>query len=175
MTRYYNTIVTEGTVTEPVSLQEVKDWLQIDFDDKDSLITSMITGARQSLEKYLNLHLVPKDVTLDVQSTGEIVILPYAYSPGTIEINQLDSADQTNTLTDGQDYYSRGNTLRIGAGRYVISYATTPAVPEALKEAIKMEVAERFQNRGEYSKESSIVGLSQSAIAKAQPYQMTWI
>lgn len=43
-------IVTD-LVTEPVTLQEAKDWLSIDFSDFDSLLNMLIVAAREQSEK----------------------------------------------------------------------------------------------------------------------------
>jgi hypothetical protein len=170
-----NIQVSEGSVTEPVSLDEAKAWLQIDFPDHDSLLTSMIKGARKSIENLLNLALVTKAITLDacVTKCTEVITLPYCKKVTSVNIDELDSRDQPTTLASGTDYYVRGNNVRVSEGRYAVSYTTVPGtIPEDVKEAIKMEVAERFANKGE---NQSTTGLSEGAKAKALPYQIYWL
>jgi hypothetical protein len=183
MVELSNIQVSEGSVTEPVSLDEAKAWCQIDFTDHDSLLTSMINGARKSIEGLLNLHLVAKAVTLDVTTNrcNEAVTLPYCKGMTSVNVDELDDHDQPTTLVSGTDYYVRGNTLRLPTeGRYAISYTTVPGTtPEDLKEAIKMEVAERYSARGEnevFRGASEVgTGLSEAAKAKAQPYRIDWL
>lgn len=173
-----NIEVSEGSVTEPVSLIEAKAWLQIDHSDHDSLLTSMITGARQSLEKWLNLALVDKTVTLDadnLKGDWDVMLFPYAKTVADVVVNSLDSSDVPTLLTTGTDYYVRSNSIRIGSGRHSISYSiTAPTITQDLKEAILMEVAERYRNRGENNAEGK-AGLSEGATIKAAPHQMVWL
>lgn len=178
MIEYTNISVSEGSVTEPVSLVEAKAWLNVDFDDHDSLLTDMIKGARSSIEKLLNLALVAKSVTMDVQVTGNdsltIVPFPYTMSFATDPlIKGLDSEDAETDLVKGTDFFVRGNNIRIASGRFSVSYTTVPVVPEDVKEAIKMEVANRYKHRGENNSDST--GISQEAKEKAEPYSIPWL
>lgn len=181
MTQYTNIQVSESSPVEPVTLDEVKDWVVVDHDDHDALLTSMIKGARQSVENYCSLSLVAKDITLDLEVTGEnqkTIPMPYATGLSAVTVDELDDNDEVTTLASGTDYYLRGNLLRIGAGRYSVSYTTVPGtIPEDLKEAIKMEVANRYAHRGENAHDLVNVaqGLSEAAKAKAQPYVITWL
>jgi hypothetical protein len=173
-----NIVVSEGSVTEPVTLVEAKAWLQVDHDDHDALLTAMITGARISLERWLNLALVAKDITLDADNTKDdydVMLFPYAKGVSSVAVSSLDGNDEETVLTTGTDYYVRANSLRIPNGRHYVSYSVVPGtIPEDLKEAIKMEVAERYRARGENSVDGE-KGLSEGAKAKAAPYQIVWL
>lgn len=50
--------------TEPVTLEEIKEQLRIDFNDNDASLSSMIRGGRQWVEKQTGLALV--DQTLQI-------------------------------------------------------------------------------------------------------------
>lgn len=156
-------------VTEPVLLADAKAWIQVDYTDNDALITSMIKGARQAIEQYTNLALVPKDVTLDVCLTCEgTVRLPYALSVDAVDVLDM---DVEGFLDEDDDYTIRGNTVKINrAGNFEISYSVSNTIPEALKEAIKCEVANRYEHRGDTEHQ-----LSEAAKAKADPYVQIWL
>src|SRR5690349_6809968 len=88
--------------TEPFSLQEVKDWLQIDFNEKDDLLTAMSTGARQTVEQVLSLYLLQRIITADIETTcAEIVPLPYAKAVTAVEVSELNDSDEPTTLATG--------------------------------------------------------------------------
>lgn len=174
MIRITNIQTTQGVFTEPLDLQEAKDWLQIDFPDFDDLLTSLIVGARESFEKFLNIHLVPKSVTMWVENTKncmDTVLFPFAVGVSAVLVKSLDYSDTETALVSGTDYFITANTIRIGPGRFKITYNTVPGtIPQALREVIKMEVAERFKNRGD-----SDGGLSEGAKQKAEPFQAIWL
>ena len=52
-------IVTDLT-TEPVTLQEAKDYMRISSNAEDSLIEELITSARERIEKFTGLSLGEK-------------------------------------------------------------------------------------------------------------------
>lgn len=169
---------TEGSVTEPVTLDDVKDWLEVDFDDKDEMLSSMITGARQSVEKFLNCHLVAKSVTMDIENTKDdydTISFPGALAVSGVSVSELDDYDVATVGVAGTDYYVRANVLRVPTGRFTVSYTTVPGtIPQAIKEAIMMEIAERYRARGENTVEGKN-GLSEAAKEKLYPYQIVWL
>jgi uncharacterized phiE125 gp8 family phage protein len=79
----YSIQVSESSSTEPVSLDEAKAWLQIDFSDHDDLLSSMITGAREDIEQELNIKLVDSNASFYVTTTNDyeqLYVFPYASS-----------------------------------------------------------------------------------------------
>jgi hypothetical protein len=136
-------------VTEPVTLDEVKTFLSIDIDteDHDSLLLSLITAAREAVESYTGVSLVPSDVIAEFDSIYDVVELPYG--PVTELTTITDSEGDTVT-----DYKTRGVTgsfMRLAyasetfvQATYVTGYTV---VPEALKTAIKKRVADDFEQR----------------------------
>jgi hypothetical protein len=52
-----------GGFTEPVTLEEVKLFCKIDFNDDDELIEMLITAAREMCEDYTNIGFVNREIT----------------------------------------------------------------------------------------------------------------
>ncbi len=75
--------------TEPVSLQEVKDYAKIDYSDDDTLLTSLITVARENLEKYLGVSIVQKTFTVIVNNEDGGIEIPYGPTPNTIDVTTI--------------------------------------------------------------------------------------
>lgn len=69
-------IVLTQPTTEPVTLQEAKDWMNIDFSYKDALISSLITRARNTCETATGRAFCPQQIreiyTIDRPQGGEI-------------------------------------------------------------------------------------------------------
>lgn len=172
MTTYNRIQVTEGSITEPVTAAEAKTWMRVDYSDDDTLITGMIKSARQSIEQFTNLAFVDKSVVMDVLTTsGNDLIRLYGVDGAeSLEVTDIDSEE----VIDSEDYKIRGASVKISrSGYFSIAYDIDASpVPEALKEAIKMEVAERYANRGE---NNSTEGLSKSAQSKAQSFVQVWL
>jgi len=155
--------------SEPVTLNEAKAWLKVDYSDDDTVITGLIKGARQTIEKLTSLALVNKSVTLTIETTKEErVTLPYGSVSALVV---TDDEDETLELND--TYSLRGNMLSLNGSGGVYHLAYTVAVtdvPQALKEAILMEVAERYDNKGE-AKE----GISEPAKKRAIQFAHAWL
>lgn len=76
-----------GDITEPVTLQQTKDYLRLGgfvsddngeqgFDFDDTLIESMITEARMWVEKYTGQYLVPRTLTVVLLNQAGYIELP---------------------------------------------------------------------------------------------------
>jgi uncharacterized phiE125 gp8 family phage protein len=174
----FNIQVSESSVAEPVSLDEAKAWLQIDFTDHDDLLSSMITGAREDIEQELNLKLVPSIASFYADTTKdgeEVTVFPYAFSMGQVSsviVKLLEDGETDLTQIEDSDYYLNG-TLKInGAQRSKVEYTITPVVPTSIKEAIKMLVAYRYNNRGDQEKQ---MGIPEDVKAKISRYQQIWL
>ena len=178
MITLYNIQVNESSPSEPVSLLEAKAWAVVDHDDHDDLLSSMITGAREDIEQELNLKLVDATALFYVNTTRdeeELISFPYAYSLSwvdDVEINLIEDGEADELQVINEDYYLNGS-LKIGsASKNKIEYTITPTVPTAIKEAIKMLVAYRYNNRGDQEKQH---GLPEDILHKVSKYRQIWL
>ena len=90
-------IVDVESVTEPVTLGEVKSFSRIDADyasDDNDLAMAMIT-ARKRIEAYLNIGLVQRDVT--VYWDGSVLELPLSPNGDIVSIHKNNDADPLTT------------------------------------------------------------------------------
>ena len=73
MAIYINSVtINADAVAEPVSRTDAKNWMRIDYTSDDTLIDSLISAARQHLEKLTGRSLVNKLITADIELTGSI-------------------------------------------------------------------------------------------------------
>jgi hypothetical protein len=157
-----NISVTEsGSITEPVTLDEAKAWAMIDHEDHDDLVTGMITGAREDIERELDAKLVESDVSFTVEITKELeqlINLPHALNLSQVSdlvISALTDGEADEELTVDEDYYFNGS-LKLPSGANKVEYTVTPVVPQAIKQAIMMLVAYRYNNRGDQGKQHGL-------------------
>lgn len=152
---------------EPLSLGEVKEYLRLDGYDTDLTVHSLIKAGRDYCEKFQNRVYITQtwDLVLD---TFPILPLKIPISPlqSLISISYKDK-DGNETTIDPNDYivdtYSDPGRVIFSYGktwpsvtlypingvkiRFKAGYGDTEeAVPESVKQAIKIYVAHRYEN-----------------------------
>lgn len=186
------------SITEPVTLAEVKAWLIIDTvnTDDDALLTRLITQARQAIENKTKLSIVERTVIVTVDLVREFK-LPHGpvraidtvvFRKGTNDDGTPDNETLTieDYTTDGEDF----KVIRSGrCGRHKITYTTGYGVdedidydnpiPEDLKTGILQEIAYRYEHRGDETNTMSaagnetvqkVSGICADALQSIQPY-----
>jgi uncharacterized phiE125 gp8 family phage protein len=154
--------------TEPVTLAECRQQLRIDTLDDDTLLTALITAARESCEHLLGRALITQtlELVLDEFPSGDEICLQRPPVSSITSIKYLDDAgvEQTwssaNYTLDTDDIsarvllatpttiypstYDRDSAVRI---RYVAGYGAASAVPVAIKQWILIRVATLYEYR----------------------------
>jgi len=168
-------IIDNETVTEPVTLAEVKAYSHIDADYSadDDTLTFLITTARIRLEQYTNIGLAKRDVT--VQWGGGLLNLPLSPNGDIVSVKDSEGVDvETDkyTVTKFQNkniwinslsgvniewFYGNGNDYvspwQWNANEcnsiYTVVYSTGyETLPLALKQALLAEVDHLLKLRG---------------------------
>lgn len=172
-----NITVETDSATEPISLTEAKLHLRIEPDttDDDTLISALITAARQICEGYQGRSYVTKalKLTLDEFPEGDDydIELPYPPTISITSVKYVDSdgvqqtagvstytLDATSTPARLSPAYgtswpsarSQNSAVEI---KYSAGYGAAAAVPERIKAAIKLVLGDLYENR-----ESGVVG-----------------
>ena len=110
--------VTSDISTEPVLLAAAKNHMKASYGTdttEDALINSMITAARELIEKEADITMAQK--TLEIffhgdEIRGKRVKLP-AGPHGTItSVARIDDNGDSTTLTENTDYYEHGNQFK---------------------------------------------------------------
>ncbi len=138
-----------GYESEPVTLEEVKSYCKIDFDEEDSLISAFITAARENLEKYLGISIIQKRIICILQNDCGGIELPYGPIYSDIDPTLITDADG-NEVEDivilGLQYKYIETPIQWVQLIYDAGFDT---VPETIKTAIKAYVFFMYENRGE--------------------------
>ena len=138
-----------GDITEPVTLQQTKDYLRLGgfvsddngeqgFDFDDTLIESMITEARMWVEKYTGLYLVPRTL-----------IVVFLNQAGYIELTGPVAG--TITWADDAEPEMVGSKIKTKYGceltaTYDVGYTE---FPKWVEDSILAYVADHYEWRGD--------------------------
>jgi uncharacterized phiE125 gp8 family phage protein len=162
--------VTTAPVIEPWTLSEVKNYLKVDTSADDTMITTLITGARHVAESYLNMALITQTITekLDKLSNPTIYL---SLSP-VIAVSSFQYADGQNTTQTFAateyvvDNFSKPSRLSLAYGKtwptlygnindvtitYTAGFSSEPSgVPMQIRQAMLMMIADTYDNREDY-------------------------
>ncbi len=127
--------------TEPVTLQQARDWGKIEQDQDDSLITALITAARRICERYSCIGFINRTVTAIINNANGGFILPYGPVTGTPT-----ATDEYDADLDIEYRLDQVQTL----GQFTVTYqAGHSTLPDDLMTALKQQFLFMYQNRGE--------------------------
>ncbi len=88
---------------EPVDLDEAKLSARVDSDDEDTLVTSLISVARQQFERLSGIRLITQDVRLTCSGFSPQVALPVWPVQSVVSVNYT-ATDGTDTLLASDQY-----------------------------------------------------------------------
>ena len=150
--------------TEPISLQEAKDYLRVDSNVEDTLITALIKAARSKVEndtwrkmitQTLLLSMDKNEVKKFIGITGspiqtinyvkyfDINVVQQTLSTGSYQPNLLNEPAIIE-ITDMPDMADRMNALQI---EFVCGYGVAASVPEDLKLAMLLLIGHYYEHR----------------------------
>lgn len=76
MGQYQTLRVATPPTVEPVSLAEAKRHCRVDTDDDNGYIATLITAAREWVERYLDRAVITQQLVMTMESLGEVIDLP---------------------------------------------------------------------------------------------------
>lgn len=156
--------------SEPVTLDELKQFLRIDLNTEDALISALGVAARELVERVTSRALMTQTLALHLDQEPEQDCLELPRAPLTsvtsityvpfgstipvvfpltnITINKFKLPARL-TLVNGAVWPLTLREEDSFVVTYVAGAATSAEVPQALKEAIKVCVAAWFEQRGQ--------------------------
>lgn len=154
--------------TYPITLEEAKNYLRVDYSGDDTLINTIIKVATEHAEKYCNRSISQKTVVFSYRNFMQRLILPYPPYRSITEVKTKFEGEET-VLTVNTDFYIEGisdkliNFKKYYENTEVIITADVgySVVPETLKGAILKIIAKLYEYRQDYI-EASVSQLKDS-------------
>ncbi|CDM57189.1 head-tail connector protein [Rhizobium favelukesii] len=158
---WYPAKVTTAATAEPVTLDDVKRRLRVDFADEDVDIELMIASARDHAEKYCNVLFAEQTVELKCDCWGDLARLPVAPVSSVTSIAYVDTDGATQTLAadayeqrlEGLEpaivlaYGKQWPAIRSGSRITVTAVAGYEEAPPAVKHALLLFIADAYGTR----------------------------
>jgi hypothetical protein len=139
--------------SEPVTLAEAKAFMQVDYDDYDSLITDLIKMSRQASEQNTGLAYGEKVIQVTGNVDDERI---YPIQPVPKDSDVTWSGESTDGTTD----------YRYKAGYGITD--ETGTLPEPLRQAILQRVATAFAKRDNRDEAMAL------AVQSSQAYELMY-
>ena len=150
----YNALISVEVIVdvsaEPVTLQEVKQHLNMEFDtdgsydfaDDDTYLMDTITDAREALERVTGYSMAPKTLSATINNSLGGSDLPYG---PVISITSVidDEGETVDAETQG------GKIVTCGSYQVVEYEAGYETLPASLRRALLDEIAWMYNHRGE--------------------------
>ncbi len=170
--------LSSGPGVEPITLAEAKSHLRVDTTDDDTLITSLILGARHFIENYTGRQIIQATWVLKRKGFFTELYLPKAPLSSVSSIQYIDGDGATQTLAastytvDADSnpgrivlaYLQNWPTVRDEIHNVTITFVSgygtaTTDVPEPIRQAMRLLVAHFYETREPY-----IIGTSAGAV-----------
>lgn len=161
-----------SAVTEPVTRAEAKTHLNIDHTNDDDYIDGLITAARRRAELFCRRKFITATLTGYMHNwpAGDAIVLPYGNLQSVTSVTYTDTAGTAATFST-DDYIVETATE---PGRIVLGYGkswpsaslypsnpiaivfaagygtTTDTVPDMIRHAIKIMVADMYEQREDF-------------------------
>src|SRR5688572_6496764 len=152
-----------GEITEPVTLQEMKDYLRLEgyvdvdestsdelseFDFDDDLIEEIITASREKFESLTNTYIIPTTIEIVFTNGCGMIELPGPFT----EVTEL--LDSEGTEITSENYKLIGNKWKYLAWPCFCDMTATlevgyPVLPKNIKINLMRLVAYMYENRGD--------------------------
>jgi uncharacterized phiE125 gp8 family phage protein len=185
-----SSILLTAPAVEPLTLAEAKQYLRVETSDDDDVVTALIAGARVLVEAQTRRALITQSWRLVRDcwpADGRIAVLP-APLRSVIAARYYDELNATHAIDAGAFVIDAASSTlsfapwsmpapgRIPAGIEIdvtVGYGDEPsAVPEALRQALRMLVAHWYENRGLIALGQTVSVMPAAAAALVAPFRM---
>jgi long-subunit acyl-CoA synthetase (AMP-forming) len=141
------------TGTDELTLEVAKLWMKVDDTADDTLITSLITEAKNLIEEYINYTITPSTITVTATARTKL-FLPY---PPIVAITSVKDMDGEDVEYEYEDLYIEFDTVvysvtapeNVYVQTVTIYTSGSTSIPTGLMLAWKEIVLYLYENRGD--------------------------
>jgi uncharacterized phiE125 gp8 family phage protein len=166
------TLVDDGTITEPVTLAEAKNYCRVSTDADNDLITMLITEAREAIERATGLCLTNKLVAIWFNNPSGNINMPFGpMKAGSFKLYDTTTGNEilpANYSLVGDQFPSL--TFPIWNQLKATYRSGMDSVPKDLKTAILDQIDFDYENRGADIEKYDQTGVCQKAWRACQRY-----
>jgi uncharacterized phiE125 gp8 family phage protein len=185
-----SSILLTGPAVEPLTLAEAKEFLRVETADDDDVITALIAGARVHIEAQTRRALITQSWRLVRDGwppDGRIVVQP-APLRGVTAARTYDEENATHAIDTAAFVVDAASSQLAFApwsmpapGREVagieidvtVGYGdVSSAIPEALRQAVRLLVAHWYENRALVASGQTISMMPATTMALLAPFRM---
>jgi len=152
---------------EPISIEEAKQYLRVDFEDEDLLISLLVSGVRRRIEEFTGRSLVTRTVELFLPEIPEEIALPYPDHDAITEVKINGTTSTAYVQTGLSQFILRPTTVATtqqNESGFYVKYTTLGNCPDLIKLEILKAIDEKYKNRGNTS-EMNATELSENTYA----------
>lgn len=132
---------------EIITLGDVKNYVRIDSDDDNAIITNMITQARIWCENYISRDIVPKNRTYYLSDTSGLFDLPFAPVATIVSVTvEGEAATYTEYGLDDLSIELDGGP----SSNVKVTYTTAGLNDGLIKQALLQMVSNLYDNRADF-------------------------
>jgi len=139
---------------EPISIEEAKKYLRIDYDNEDMLISLLVSGVRRRIEEFTGRSLVTRTVELFLQEVPEEIKLPYPDHDAITEV-KINGTIPTAYIKTGLNQFilrpTTVTTTQQNESGFYVKYTTLGNCPDLIKLEMLKAIDEKYKNRGNTS------------------------
>lgn len=177
MTPTYTLALDTAPETEPLTLEEVKNYLKVSSSEDDNLITAMIAGVRQAAEQFMKLSMIEQSWKLAFDDyTPTRMRLPMGPVQSVTSVTAF-TRDEDSTVIDSNVYYlSAGKQFllfdtNLISQRIEIVYTTgygseASDIPQPLRQGMLAHIGAIYDGR------TGVANLPPQAVALYKPYRI---
>jgi hypothetical protein len=165
----YNQILDyqKGSVTEPITLSELKVYCKITNSSDDALLTALISAGREICENYTNRSFAQRSMTAWINNFNSNTQLPFGPVNSISKVYDSEGVEIAEYTTIGTQFVQIVNPRQI----LKVEYSAGPStLEEVFKTAIKAQALFLYENRGD-AQLDTLQGTSPIAQVILNPYR----